>query len=142
DTFVLRFKKPADAPNSDKRPAMAAMEGYFGNTRRGNYTAGGAVTGQRERRVFYQKDGTYQEFGAKGSGNNPFQSGTWFVSADAGVCMHHKFPPDQRDLTTCSDMSPLNVKPGGDYSTPDGRKTLIVPGYSYFDSQNNDSSGQ
>jgi predicted methyltransferase len=135
DTFVMRFKKPDIAANTDKRPPLTAMEGYFGNTRRGNYTASGAVTGSRERRVFYNRDFSYEEFGAKGSGNNAFQSGTWFLSADGGVCMHHKFPNDQRDLTTCSDMSPTNVKPGGEYSTSDGRKTLIVPGHSYFANQ-------
>src|SRR5262249_35070016 len=65
DMFVLRFKKPANAPSTDKRPAdqMAALSGYFGNTRRGTANATGNVSGSRERRVMYHEDGSYEEFG-------------------------------------------------------------------------------
>ena len=52
DRFALRFKKPATAPNTNKRPpdTKAAVAGYFGNTRRGS------VGEKNERRVLYHPD--------------------------------------------------------------------------------------
>jgi predicted methyltransferase len=136
DMFVLRFKKPANAPNTDKRPAniMQGMSGYFGNTRRGNTEAAGVVSGQRERRVLYHEDGTYQEYGAKGTGNNPFQSGLWFFDADGNGCMLHLFPEDQRGQTICSaGRAEPGHKAGETWVGDDGHKMEMVKGYLYFD---------
>ena len=103
--FVLRFIKPANAPNSDKRPAdpMKAMAGYFGTTRRTNpglIREGGV--GHRERRVMYHADMTYQEYGQKGTGNNPWQSGIAYFGADGDGCMLHLYPLDQKGFVACS----------------------------------------
>jgi predicted methyltransferase len=109
--FVLRFKKPANAP-ADKRPPKAAMDGYFGNTDISNVGASGKVTGERERRVFYHADGTYEEFGPPNTGNNPLQMGMWFWDASGHNCMIHQYPYNQRDEIVCH--STATFKKAGD----------------------------
>ena len=101
---------------------------YLGNTRRGNIDA------KNERRVMYHADMTYQEMGTKEAGGQIFQTGTWFYSADGGVCMHHMFPAGSRGLVNCSAGTAINKKVG-DRWTAGGNvgDSEIVKGYMYFD---------
>ena len=134
DTFALRFKKPANAKTEDKRPPKNAMDGYYGNTVRDNYDKEGAKSGDRERREFYHADGTYQEFGAVGTGNNPFQTGYYWWDVDGHNCMLHRFPSDQRDFTVCHGTS-INKKPGDKWVQNNGRgeqNYTMLKGYVYF----------
>jgi predicted methyltransferase len=135
DAFVLRFKKPLDAKTADKRPPKNAMDGYYGNTVRDNYDKAGAKSGDRERREFYHADGTYQEFGAVGSGNNPFQTGYYWWDVDGHNCMLHRFPSDQRDFTVCHGTS-IDKKPGDKWVQDNGRgpqNYTMEKGYVYFE---------
>jgi predicted methyltransferase len=116
DQFLLRFKKPANAA-PDKRLKASAMTGYFGNT----YNLGA-------RTIWFNKDGTYQEFGA-----NDTQEGTWFFDADGNSCQLHEFPPAQRALTFCHAFAP-NRKPGDKWTnTANGRSSEVslLPGHVY-----------
>ena len=130
-SFTLRFKKPMDAANTNMRPPnpIAALSGYFGNTRRGN------VGAELERRVMYHADGTYQEYGALKTGASPFQSGIWFYRADGQGCMLHKFPLDQRSQVNCSTGRAVPYKQVGDKwnGADDNRPYELVKGYLYFD---------
>lgn len=103
DRFVLRFKKPANAPSSDKRPKNpdAILGNYYGNTYVTGYGATGNVTGQRQRNIYIYKDGTYQEFGKLDSGPGPTQNGYLFWNADGVVCMMHEYPTDERGMVVC-----------------------------------------
>jgi predicted methyltransferase len=131
DRFILRFKKPADAPK-DKRPPVSVIAGYFENTHRSNILATGNVTGQRERRVIYHADRTYEEFGAKNTGTNPWQNGTWFFDAQGRICMLHQMPVDQRGQVNCNPLT-YNKKAGDKWTTPDGKSDELVKGYAYFE---------
>jgi hypothetical protein len=129
--FILRFKKPANAPNSDHRPpdTVAALSGYFGNTRRGN------VGAKQERRVMYHADLSYEEYGALGAGMSPFQSGVVFYRADGQGCMLHLFPADERGEVFCSTGRAVPYKKAGDTwnGADDNRPYALVKGYLYFD---------
>lgn len=137
DEYIFRFKKPLDTPNTDKRPSPGSFASYYGNTAAGNYGAIGNVTGKRERRVFYHADGTYQEFGAPNTGNNPMQSGTFFWDADGHNCMLHQYPTDQRSYVVCHETQ-VNRHVGDRWTQDngDGPGSLpyaLLPGYQYFD---------
>jgi predicted methyltransferase len=137
DMFVLRFKKPANAPNTDQRPAkpMVAMAPYFGNTRANDVGARGNRAGQREHRTFFHEDGTYQEIGRADSGNNVFASGTWFFDADGRQCRHHLYQPDARDMADCNGGAErLDHKVGDKWMEDDGKTPVeLMKGYVYFD---------
>jgi predicted methyltransferase len=146
DMFVFRFKKPMNAPNTDLRPSgglIAAVAGYFGNTRRGTINAGA----QRERRQMYHSDGkggvVGEDFGPHDSSGNTFQSGTVFYAADGRGCIRHRYPDYARDGVYCSFG---RIKPGmkaGDTWVdetdrdpkyyPNGRQYMLAPGKVYFD---------
>ena len=104
DQFVLRFKKPRNAPSTDKRPSDAAFQSYYGNTM-------GSVT---PRYVYYNKDGTYQEYGI-GTGEGSSQAGTWFWDAAGNNCQLHQYPAIDRGLIVCHTHK-LNVTPGDKFS--------------------------
>ncbi len=130
DRFMLRFKKPENAPDSDMRPdARRALAGYFGNTRRGN------VGDPMERRVMYHEDLSYEEYGTLKSGASPFQSGLIFYRADGQGCMLHKFPSDQKGQVNCSNGRAVpNMKAGDKWNgADDNRPYWLVPGLQYFD---------
>jgi predicted methyltransferase len=128
DQFVLRFKKPMNAPNTDKRPPASWMDHYYGNT----YVYDlGAVA---ERRHYYHTDGTYQEFGNTGT---RLQVGWFFWDADGHNCQMHQYPLDERGFVVCHAFMPLKV---GDVAMQDNggtagsagvgpRKVTILPGY-------------
>ena len=125
DQFVLRFKKPANAANTDKRPAANAMDGYFGNT---NISAKGDRT---ERHVFYHPDHTYQEYGMPDV--KPVQQGLWFWDAAGHNCMISEFPVDGRNTVVCHAAEPFK-KPGQEwpqdtYGTGLIRTHMLVPGH-------------
>jgi predicted methyltransferase len=103
DHYVLRFKKPANAPNTDKRPKneLAIMKNYYGNTFEFNIGATGKKSGARVRFTYYNSDHTYQEFGRVGDGPGPMQAGTWWWDADGHNCMLHQFPTDERGNVVC-----------------------------------------
>lgn len=67
DAFVLKFRKPKDALNTDLRPRhpLQFMRGFFGNTIE--------VSGGDHSLHFLHANGTYQEMR-----NGPFDSGLWF----------------------------------------------------------------
>ena len=127
--FMLRFRKPANAPSTDMRPPnpVAALSGYFGNTRRGN------VGDKMERRVMYHPDMSYQEYGA--IGDSPFQSGVIFYRADGQGCMLHKFPLDQLAQVNCSTGRAVPYKKAGDKwnGADDNRPYELVKGLFYFE---------
>jgi len=79
DSFVLRFKKPADAPAIDKHRMDQLMAIYFGNT----FVSGS--TKQRAGTIFYHEDHTYQEFNG-----DHMTNGIWFIDADGNNCMMHQ----------------------------------------------------
>lgn len=148
--FALRFKKPANAPNSDKRPAdvKAALAGFFGNTRRSNpgligersVKAGGG--GLRERRVMYHPDLTYQEYGQRGTGDNPWQSGTVFYNADGDGCMLHAFPLNERGFIACSPgRAAPNVKMGDAWFAGDRIYEFVGKGYVPFPDKEAEEGG-
>mgnify|MGYP003337038518 CR=1 FL=1 len=93
--------------------------------------ATGNVTGKRERRVFYHGDMTFQEFGAKGTGNNPFQSGRWFFDAEGRPCMLKSYPFEDRAQVNCQERD-FYHKAGDSWTSDDGRPDAILSGYQYF----------
>lgn len=140
DNFLFRFRKPLSAIG-DKRPPHGSMDGYYGNTFQSNVGARGAVTGKRERRLFFQRDGRYVEFGAPNTGNNPMQSGLWFFSADGHTCLRHMTPFESKGYIDCNNFR-FNVKPGDSWVAKvdadedrDAFKNAIAPGYQYFDAE-------
>ena len=102
DQFLLRFRKPANAPNTDHRPkGEDPLKNYYGNTiihgvaakegvtvKDGRIIAGAmkGVTpeGARVRYSYFNADGTYEEFGRIDEGPGPMQSGVWFWDAEIG----------------------------------------------------------
>ncbi len=92
DQYLYRFKKPANAKTSDKRPAADFMKNFYGNTY--VYNVGDA----RERHHFYHADGTYQEFG---KGDPQMQAGTDYWDVDGHNCQIHQFPVTQRGFIVC-----------------------------------------
>ncbi len=127
DQFILRFKKPMNAPSTDKRPPKSAMEGYFGNTAR----TGGGVEDFTRRWISYHGDGTYQEFGVSGAA---VQSGKWYWDAEGHNCMTHQYPIAERQGVVCH-MVGVNKKAGEHWvqenstGTGGGRPQFIEPGY-------------
>ena len=115
DDFVLRFRKPLNASNTDMRPAANAMDGYYGNTAVMNLGIQEEPP-REERRMFYHADGSYQEFGLPnkkfpGRGDE-VQSGIWYWDAAGHNCMLHQFPADERGFTVCHGNTAINKKPG------------------------------
>lgn len=99
DRFLLRFKKPANAPGDRRAEAMRWMDVLYGNTWIQGLNKPGA------RYHFYQKEGTYQEL-ATGS---PTQEGYWYVDANANTCLLHQAPIPERAYTICSQRGARKV---------------------------------
>jgi predicted methyltransferase len=95
DRYTMRFKKPTNAANTDKRPPKNALEGYYGNTNIMNLGIEDKPPRQ-ERRMFYHADGTYQEFGI-----HDMQAGLWYWDAAGHNCMLHQYPVEQRGFVVC-----------------------------------------
>ena len=137
DQFVLRFRKPRNAPNTDKRPSKAQedaiMKNYYGNTVVLNPQSKAANDkGERTRTSFYNADHTYQEFGRMSDGPGPMQMGTWWWDADGHNCELHQFPIDERSNVVCHDYvidRPLNVMMTHPSGQRKGTKFMIVPGH-------------
>ena len=104
DRFILRFKKPLNAPR-DLRPAKGVISGYFGNT------SHSGVHSPVQRWVFYHPDGTYQEWGTTGAVE---QHGLWYWDAAGRNCMLHQFPAEDRGAIVCHDLSNSMNKKVGD----------------------------
>ena len=125
DQFVLRFKKPANAANTDKRPPKNGMSGYYGNTVR---TGGGAEDFTR-RWVSYHPDGTYNEFGVSGAA---VQSGKYYWDAEGHNCMIHQYPITERQGVVCHETA-INKKAGDHWTQNNGngvdRPYRLEPGY-------------
>ena len=151
DQFLLRFRKPANAPNTDHRPkGEDPLKNYYGNTiihgvaakegvtvKDGRIIAGAmkGVTpeGARVRYSYFNADGTYEEFGRIDEGPGPMQSGVWFWDADGNNCELHQFPLDERGTVVChTDDYPRPIGVVQDHN-PDGsvdaRRTEIVKGH-------------
>lgn len=132
EIFALRFKKPANAPATDMRPAKNAMNGYFGNT------SHSGIGTPNQRWVFYHADGTYQEFGDPKvddpDRDDAVQSGLWYWDALGHNCMIHEYPAAQRGFTVCH-ATGINKKPGETWTQDNGngmpRTYRIDPGYHY-----------
>mgnify|MGYP003348315139 CR=1 FL=1 len=125
DQFAFRFKKPANAPSTDKRPPASWMDNYYKNT----YVYDmGAVA---ERRHYYYPNGTYQEFGNTGT---RLQEGWFFWDADGHNCQLHQYPIPQRSLVVCHSFIARQLDVVGQqdngYDPPRGlHPTKIMPGY-------------
>ncbi len=122
DQFVLRFKKPLNAPDTDKRPTAASFRSYLGNT----------MASITPRYVYYNEDGTYQEYGI-GTAEGSAQAGTWFWDAAGHNCQLHQYPAIDRGLIVCH-AHKLDVKPGDKFSVDvygNGQSIdfQIVPGH-------------
>ena len=136
DQFVFRFKKPVNAPNTDKRPSKAQeaeiLKTYYGNTLVLNPQAKEvSANGQRTRTSYYNPNHTYQEFGRMADGPGPMQAGTWWWDADGHNCELHQFPIDERSNVVCHvDVIPrqMGVTAG---QSPDGsgQKVVLVKGH-------------
>ena len=136
DTFLLRFRKPANAPNTDKRPSKAQedaiMKNYYGNTVVLNPQSKAANDkGERTRTSFYNADHTYQEFGRMSDGPGPMQMGTWWWGADGHNCELHQFPIDERSNVVChTDVFAREIGAiGGQRTDGSGQKQMIVKGH-------------
>ncbi len=144
-TLVLKFEKPKNAPNTDMRPKniQTALAGYFGNTRRTNpglIRKGGK--GERERRVMFHPDMTYEEWGQIGTGNNPWQSGYYYFGADGAGCMIHMFPTDQQGFINCEDaLAPPGQKPGDMWFDGGTIREFVGPGYYLYPDANASQGG-
>ena len=139
DQFLLRFKKPANAPRTDKRPSeaesTAIMKNYYGNTVFDNVDAietGYDKNGQQLRTVMYHADHTYEEFGPVGASVLPMLSGIWYWDAEGHNCMLHQFPVAWRSDVICHDhvfVQPIG-KPTARNTDGSGGQSVILPGYS------------
>src|SRR5262249_44198997 len=133
DQFLLRFKKPANAPAADKRPTQAQedaiMKNYYGNTVVLNPQSKAAnAQGERTRTSFYNADHTYQEFGRLADGPGPMQMGTWWWDAAGHNCELHQFPIDERSNVVChTDVFAREIgQVGGQKPDGSGQKQMIV----------------
>ena len=88
DQFVLRFKKPANAPAGDW-PKSDPLKNYYENTYLYNM-------GPTQRHHMYHADGTYEEYAV-----GDMQSGTWFWDAKGHLCIVHQTPRLQRQYNFC-----------------------------------------
>src|SRR5262249_19334037 len=138
--YVLRFRKPADAPNTDMRPKniQEAMKGYFGYTRRthpGLIRKDGedGLQSMRERHVMFHPDMTYEEFGQAGTGDNPWLAGRYYFDADNNGCMVHLFPWSHGGFTNCDkELAPPGKKMGDRWCDGGTIRDFAGPGYVQF----------
>jgi len=100
DMFLLRFKKPMNAP-PPRRPTRAQLAGWIDS----NFTGPGDPQEYKGGGIFYNGDGTYQEY--RGATN---YQGTWFLDAGGQICLRHEFPGYVRGLLGCHPW--VEKKPG------------------------------
>lgn len=110
DRFLLRFKKPMNAPKDMRAEGMQQAKVLYGNT----WISG--MGKDLERRLFYHPDGSYEELGKVGS---LLQQGYWFLDSHARVCILHQFPAVERGYIICSKKLPVKI---GDKWTTQGRR--------------------
>jgi hypothetical protein len=125
DQFLMRFKKPMNAPKDMRAQGMEWAKILYGNT----WISG--IGRDMERRLFYHTDGSYEELGKVGS---LLQEGYWFLDSKARVCILHEFPAVERGYIICSSKLPFKI---GQKVTAEGRRgtstSTIEKGTVYMD---------
>jgi predicted methyltransferase len=118
DVFVLKFRKPIDAPDTNQRPKdpLKLMKGFFGNS---IVVSGGDISIH-----FIHEDGTYQELRNAG-----FDSGQWFFNVDGWNCRYR--PAGHNADCANSPHEYDNRKVGDVWQAPHGRYE-VVKGYNYW----------
>ncbi len=124
DQYALRFKKPMNAANTDKRPKEDPLANWYGNTfifNLGDPTA---------RYNLYHADHTYQEYANAGT---KVQQGTWYWDAAGHNCMNHQFPLQERGFVVChSDAVKREVGPVTMWDNGGGAvKVQLAKGFVY-----------
>jgi predicted methyltransferase len=121
DLFVLKFRKPKDAPDTNLRPKdpLKLMQGFFGNS---IVIGNGVSTGDHSVHLIHE-DGTYQEI--RGTG---FDSGLWFFNADGWNCRYRPGRSFADCATTPHEYD--NRKVGDRWEAPHGHYELHK-GYDY-----------
>ena len=123
DRFLLRFKKPANASNSDHRP-KTGLGALADNT---------LVWGSAKatRHAMFDKSGIYREFGLDmipswaitgiGIELDPvqFYAGKWFHDADGHLCRRQEYPLVYRGFINCAGV-PANAAPGQSFEVTAG----------------------
>ena len=124
DQFVLRFKKPMNAANTDKRPKDDPLANWDGNTFIFNLGDPSA------RYNFYHADHTYEEYGRTGT---KVQQGLWYWDAAGHNCMNHQFPLQERGFIVChTDTVKREVGPVTEWNNGNGpMKVQLAKGYLY-----------
>ena len=87
------------------------------------------------RHIFYNADGTYEEFGIRGKGPAPMQQGTWFWDAAGHNCMLHSYPIDERGFVVCQDP-PMDLELNKIIDVKRGNNTVkveLVSGHTWPD---------
>ena len=138
DRYMMKFKKPTNAPDTDKRPKPGQpdpMAGYYANTL--------IVNDGEPRHYLFRKDGVYNVFGRDPSTvpmdqvheiellGGYMETGKWSYDADGHVCVRPEFPWERRAIITCIPL-PAGAQPGAvyDQTLSDGRqvKAQLVAG--------------
>ncbi len=133
DRFLLRFKKPADAPKDKRDEYTKYMATLFGNSWISTYQTPG------ERHHFYHADGTYEELGKLGT---QLQEGRWYVAANGLTCLMHQYPAPERAYTICSLRGEHKVGDTWMGQNARGSTTFIIkPGIVYLDDVPNQKPG-
>ena len=96
DIFILKFKKPANAPK-DNRPTKAQLAGWTNMNLR-DASAADTAPGK----TWINADGSYQEYGVS--------TGRWFFDASGNFCQWVESPARARGLAACQALAP--GKPG------------------------------
>jgi predicted methyltransferase len=134
DRFLLRFKKPADAPKDKRDEYTKYMTTLFGNSWISTYGTPG------ERHHFYHADGTYEELGKLGT---QLQEGRWYVEANGLTCLMHQYPAPERGYTICSLRGQHKVGDTWVGKNARGDTTFIIkPGIVYLDDVPDLKSGE
>ncbi len=125
DKFLMRFKKPANAPADKRAWGQEQAKVLYGNTWISS------LGKDQERRLFYHTDSTYEELGKVGS---LLQEGYWFLDSKARVCILHQYPLVERGYIICSVKLPMKV---GERKSIEGRRgpsiLTITKGTVYMD---------
>ena len=128
DRFLLRFKKPANAPKDKRADGEKIVEPWFENT-----YASGLNSPDGGRRIFYHKDRTYQELGKPGT-LSPLQEGYWFADASGRICILHEYPLPERGYLFCMKGEARKLNEEWDNVGRRGPSHYkVVPGIWYYD---------
>jgi predicted methyltransferase len=122
DRFLIRFKKPVNAPSMDGRPPRDVLDGTFGNT-----TLYGS-NDPNTRWVYYHPDGrTYQEWGNTGTMS---QEGITWWDASGRNCFEHQYPISERGGVVCHPLVPYK-RAGDSWIGDNDRLIKLDKGYEY-----------